>query len=242
MTAAFDGACQLRPQSLGAKLHPVSLILPVAGDEIACSFERDPQLSKLRFPQTGCASCSQDQTGPTWPYPRHTQQHFQRRRVHLHRKQIQMVYRPCSFRINIHLQVRGIGADDFRYIEFVIAQQPIGLIQPVLTVQLHPDVLRQALIGAYRQIGAEEHALELQGFIERLRQVENLEIGFRCGSYDHLRGLPCRRERTPPLLRAGGGQIRCASTRYPTRLAVLRHVVSDLTHRGYDALFGFLRA
>ena len=78
-----------------------------------------------------------------------------------------------------------------------MAQQPIGLIQPVLTVQLHPNVLRQALIGAYRQIGAEEHTLELQGFIERLRQVENLEIGFRRGSYDHLRGLPCRHERTP---------------------------------------------
>ena len=47
----------------------------------------------------------------------------------------------------------------------------------VLTVQLHPNVLRQALIGAYRQIGAEEHTLELQGFIERLRQAV---------SYTHL--------------------------------------------------------
>ena len=242
MTAPFDGACQLRPQSLGAKLHPVALVLPVAGNEIACSFERDPQLSKLPFPQTGCASGTQDQTSPAWPYPRHTQQHFQRRRVHLHRKQIQMVHCPCCFRIHVHLQVRGIGADDLRYIEFVIAQQPIGLIQPVLSIQLHPDILRQALVGAYRQISAKEHALELQGFIERLRQVENLEIGFRRGSYDHLRGLPCRYERTPPLLRTGGRQIRCASTRYPARLVVLGHVVSDLPHRGYDALLGFLRA
>ena len=62
-TAAFPGAMLpvccfcLQAQDEGVKF---SLILPVAGDEIACSFERDPQLSKLPFPQTGCASCCAD--------------------------------------------------------------------------------------------------------------------------------------------------------------------------------------
>ena len=102
-----------------------------------------------------------------------------------------MVDGPIGFRIQVRIQVRAFGINDFRNVELVEAQKPVSLVKPMFPIQLHGRGLRKPLIIRYRQICAEEHALQSQRLIQRLRKIQYLKVRLGGCPDDHLRRLAC---------------------------------------------------
>ena len=115
---------------------------------------------------------------PAHPNARHAQKFLIRRSVHLDGKPIEVVDSPVRFRIDVGGKKRLALIDELRRVELIEAHKPIGLIKPVLPIELHGISLRQPTVFVYRQIRREEHALHMHRFIERRGEVQYLKIGF----------------------------------------------------------------
>ena len=82
---------------------------------------------------------------------------------------LQVVDGPVRLRVELRVEERVVLVDYLAHVELVEAHKPIGLVEAMLAIEFHRPRCGQALIGDYRQVGAEEHALERERAIERRR-------------------------------------------------------------------------
>ena len=101
---------------------------------------------------------------------------------------------PVAFGVQVGIEVRMLLVEDLGGGKLVEAQQPVGLIQPVLAQQRGFGVQRgQQRILGHRNVGGAGYALVLL-FAKALGQPQNLIIRFGACADDHLRALPRGRE------------------------------------------------
>ena len=164
------------------------------------------------------------------------------RRVDFDRKQVEVVECPVCLRVDIGLEKRVRLVDELFNLVLVEAHKPVRLVEPMLAIELDGVGLREPLILADGHVCTEEHTLHVERSIERSRQVQDLEIAFRRGTDDHLRGLPRRCKgfmlaRHTNLMLVGGG---LAPHKRPC-FGIFGNAVANLTHGLHDALTRFLR-
>ena len=241
MAPSVYGGGKLRSQGLAREIASAARIGPVAGDEITCPIVGYPDLAQLRRPQGGAPASANDLLRSPHPYARHAQQQLVGSGVHLERKHVEMVDCPIRLGIEVEVEIRMFLVDDFRNVEPVEPQQPIGLIQPVLPVELHGVGLGQTYVVVHRQIGAEEHPLHRQALVQRRRKAEDVVVGFGRSPHDELRRLPGRGERLVAVRTLYSPAVeRHALTREQLGLLMLGDAFGDLAHGPQDMLAAFL--
>ena len=100
---------------------------------------------------------------------RHPQQAFEGRGIDLDRKFFQMIERPVAFGVKQWVEAGILFVKQLLRREPVIAEQPVGLIEPVLPQKRRLDLQRrQQGIGYKRDIGREKDSFELVFAVERL--------------------------------------------------------------------------
>ena len=77
-----------------------------------------------------------------------------------------MVQGPVRLRIDIGGEEGIVLVDDLAHVKAVEAQEPVGLVEAVLAVQLHGVGGGQERVGHDGEVGAEEHALQRQVGVE----------------------------------------------------------------------------
>ena len=239
-SAALDGRGQLRAQRLGREVHAGPGVRSRARDEEARPFVGHAELAQLRLAQTRRAPSPHDRARSPHSDARHAQQRLERGRVHFHGKEVQVVDGPVRLRIEVEVEEGVLLVDDLGDVEAIEAQQPVGLVEPVLAVELDGVGAGKARVVVHGRVGAEEHPFERERAVERRRQVEYLEVALGRGSHDHLRGLTGRHERAlfargPPLRQVGG-----VPAHDRARVAVLGDAVAYLAHGRHDALLVLL--
>lgn len=137
MTAAIDGLRETGAQGLAHERHASPGVCPIACNEIPRPFESNAELSQLRLAQRRGLARSQDRARTLHADARHAQQQLVRSRVHLDGKLFEMVERPISLRVEQRVEEWIALVDDLAHIELVEPHQPIRLIKPMLTVELH---------------------------------------------------------------------------------------------------------
>ena len=240
MVAALDGRGKLRAQPFAREVDAAPRVAAAARDEEAGALVRDAQLAQLGLAQAGGAPRAHDEIRSAHADAGHAQQRLERSGVHLHGEEVQVVDGPVRLRVEVGIEEGVVLVDDLGDVEAVEAQQPVGLVQPMLAVELDGVGAGQALVVVHRRVGAEEHALERQRAVERGRQVEDLEVAFGRGPYDHLRGLPGRHEGALLLLGADLPHVGGLLAHERARVLVHGDVVADLAHGRDDALFVLL--
>ena len=169
MFSSVNGGGKLRAQGPWGEGRACACILPVAGDEEPCTFVGDAEFSQLGLVQATGSPGFYDKARPAWADAGHAQEHFERGRVHLYGEVLQVVDGPVRLRVELRVEVRVVLVDYLAHIEFVEAHKPIGLVEAMFAIEFHRPRCGQALIGGYRQVGAEEHAFERERAIERSR-------------------------------------------------------------------------
>ena len=234
MATAVDRGRKPRVQGLAGEIDSRSAPGAVHGDEVAGPLVGDAELSQLRLAEGGLPSCPTDELRPAHADAGHAQKGLQRRAVHLHGKEVQVVQSPVRLRIDIGGEEGVLLVDDLAHVEAVEAQEPVGLVEAVLAVQLHGVGGGQERIGHDGEVGAEEHALQRQVGVQGRRQVQDLVVAFRGGSDDHLGGLARRRE-GPCLPGVLLRQVyRSALLRQRARFRIVGDGVADMPHGGQD--------
>ena len=106
-----------------------------------------------------------------------------------------MVERPIAFGINIRVKIWMCFVEQLPGRKAIKPQQPICLIEPVLTQKRRLGIHRgQKRVAGNRHISGIEHTLEAIFFVERGGKVQDCIIRFRRRAHDHLRALPCGRK------------------------------------------------
>ena len=121
-----------------------ALVAAVAGDEVTCPLEGDAQGPQLCFSQIRAAAGRHDGVRSLVADARHAHEVGQGRSVHFDREELQMIDRPVHGGSQVGVEERVVGIDELVHVEMVEAQQPVGLEQPVLTVELQTAGLAAA--------------------------------------------------------------------------------------------------
>ena len=169
MFSSVNGGGKLRAQGTWGEGRACACVLPVAGDEEPRTFVGDAEFSQLGLVQATGSPGFYDKARPAWADAGYAQEHLERGRVHFYGEVLQMVDCPVRLRVKLRVEEGIVLVDYLAHIEFVEAHKPIGLVESMLAIELHRARCGQALIGGYRQVGAEEHALERERAIERRR-------------------------------------------------------------------------
>ena len=74
-------------------------------------------------------------------------------------KKVEIVERPVRFRVDVDVEERMPLVDDLAHVEPVKPHEPVGLVEPVLAVELNGAVAWQPFVLVDGEVGAEEHAL-----------------------------------------------------------------------------------
>ena len=230
----------MRPQALSREVRSLAGVAAVAGDEEARPLVGDAQLAQLALAERGGAPGAHDGVRALHADAGHAQERLERRLVHLHGEEVQVVERPVRLRVHLGVQERVLLVDDLGDVEAVEAQEPVRLVEPVLAVELQGVGAGQARVVVHGRVGAEEHALERERAVERGREVEYLEVALGRGPHDHLRGLAGGHE--GPLLLLRLDRLHVGRVLAHERAGVLVHgdVVADLAHGGDDLLLVLL--
>ena len=166
VATAVDRGRKPRVQGLAGEVDPRSAPGAVHGDEVAGALIGDAELSQLRLAEGGLPSCPTDELGAAHADAGHAQKRLQRRAVHLHGEEVQVVQGPVRLRIDIGGEEGIVLVDDLAHVKAVEAQEPVGLVEAVLAVQLHGVGGGQERVGHDGEVGAEEHALQRQVGVE----------------------------------------------------------------------------
>ena len=136
---------------------------------------------------------------------------------------------PTALGIHLGVEVRMACIQQLLRPEAVKPQQPVRLIQAVLSPEGRKEALRCGQQGAvgHGHIGGIEHPLQLILVVKGLGEGEDVPVALRGGSYDHLGGLPRRGEAGSP---AGQAKL----------LPGDGDAVPDLGHRGQNGLFALV--
>ena len=106
-----------------------------------------------------------------------------------------MTERPSEFRIHFQVEVRMQVIHDLLYLEVVEAQQPIGLIQTVLTYQRWLlQNWQTRIVGIHTDIARIIYAPHSRLAVEHRRHLQDILVSFFRSPYNHLRGLSGRYE------------------------------------------------
>ena len=101
--------------------------------------------------------------------------------------------RPGELRVDIEVEHATLAAD-LRHLEAVEAQQPVGLVEPVLAHQGRSGRRQLAARIGDRAEGGVIDPLQPVGAIEIGGEIEDRAVGRCVGADDHLRALAGRRE------------------------------------------------
>ena len=116
-----------------------------------------------------------------------------------------MAQGPVTLRVDEHIEIGAVLAQKLSGMETVIAEKPVGLIQPVLPQQGRGSAgVRQRRVFIERHIGGEKHPLQVVLLVETLRHGQKLQVRLPGRSDDHLRTLSRRNEGGIPALHEGG--------------------------------------
>ena len=114
----------------------------------------------------------------------------------LHRKLVQVAQGPAALGVQTEVEVGPPLVQQLLGPKVVEAQQPVRLIQPVLTQQGRLKALGSGEQGAGGDgdIGGVEDPLQMVLVVEPLGEHQDVAVALRRGTYDHLSGLTRRGE------------------------------------------------
>ena len=161
--------------------------LSLAGNEIMCTFQDNSHPFETVVIQPAKAARLNDPLSGFHTDPRYAKQLFIGCPHHFYRKLLQMLNGPVTFRIKKQVKIRMFFINQFFRLEAVVTQQPVRLIQPVLTQQRRSArcVRKTAVIGCFQETGI-ENTLHVIVPVKSLRNSHDLVIAFPGGTDDHL--------------------------------------------------------
>ena len=92
------------------------------------------------------------------------------------------------------VKIRMLFRKDFICAEPVIAQEPVSLVQTMLTIQWRLGKDRQTVVAVNRNIGRVIHPFQVHFLIQPLRKQQNPVVRLRACADNHLRTLSCWRK------------------------------------------------
>ena len=149
--------------------------------------QRAPDYLKLN-PQGLVPARRDDFVDGLRPEPRHPQEHFALGAIHVDREAMAVLERPGELRIDLEVEHAVLGnARDLLRVEGVMAQEPVGLVEPVLALQRRRLQRQNGARIRDRAEGRIIDALEVVARVEKRGLSQHLRVGGCVGADDHLR-------------------------------------------------------
>ena len=166
-----------------------------AGDEILGPLDHNAQTRQV-LPSDGAhAAGGQDALGADLPDARDAEKLLIVAGHDLHREVLQMAHGPVAFGVKVRVEIGPGIVQQLPGLKAVEPQQPVGLVEPVLSQQGRLGVQGgEEGILHHGNVGGIEHPLETVGLIKRLGEMENVSVGIAGGAHNELGALARRRK------------------------------------------------